>query len=109
FFVDLGLEQKARWPSEGELVDGVLNLDGARAENVLLQTPDGHGRIELSTFHAPKTDAGDAELPPHARGIRHLSFEVDDPDDAVAKARARRRASRGHHGIRGHLPSVLSA
>ena len=33
---------------EGRWVDRVVGLDGVRAEIAVVQTPDGHGRLELT-------------------------------------------------------------
>jgi catechol 2,3-dioxygenase-like lactoylglutathione lyase family enzyme len=55
----------------------------------MLQTPDGHGRVELSQFHAPLGPGGDRRAPANVPGIRHLSFAVDDVDAIVAGLRAR--------------------
>jgi catechol 2,3-dioxygenase-like lactoylglutathione lyase family enzyme len=55
----------------------------------MLETPDGHGRLELSKFHAPSGRGGDRHAPANAPGIRHVTFEVDDIDAAVASVRAR--------------------
>jgi len=89
FFVELGLELQGEAPVEGGWVDRVLGLEGVRAEIAMLETPDGHGRVELSTFHAPTGPAGDGQAPANAPGLRHLSFEVDDLDAVLARARAR--------------------
>ncbi len=53
FFVELGLELHGEGPVEGGWVDRVVGLEGVRAEIVMLETPDGHGRFELAKFHAP--------------------------------------------------------
>jgi catechol 2,3-dioxygenase-like lactoylglutathione lyase family enzyme len=88
FFVELGLELQGEGSVEGEWVDRVVGLDGVRAQIAMLQTPDGHGRVELSTFHAPSGGAGDRDAPPNAPGIRHLTFAVDDLDATLARVRA---------------------
>ena len=89
FLVELGLELQGEAPVEGDWVDRVIGLDGVRAEIVMLQTPDGHGRIELSKFHAPPTQGGDRHAPANTPGIRHLSFAVEDIDAMVAGLQAR--------------------
>jgi catechol 2,3-dioxygenase-like lactoylglutathione lyase family enzyme len=89
FFVELGLELLGEWPAEGDWVDRVVGLEGVRTENVMLQTPDGHARLELSKYQAPPSPDGDSHAPVNAPGIRHLTFEVDDVDAAVAAVRAR--------------------
>jgi catechol 2,3-dioxygenase-like lactoylglutathione lyase family enzyme len=89
FFVELGLEPQGEAQVEGGWVDRVVGLEGVRAEIAMLETPDGHGRIELAKFHAPPSPDGDRHAPANAPGIRHVSFAVDDIDAAVAGARAR--------------------
>jgi catechol 2,3-dioxygenase-like lactoylglutathione lyase family enzyme len=56
FFAQLGLELQGETPVEGDWVDRVVGLEGVRAQIVMLQTPDGHGRIELAKFHTPSAD-----------------------------------------------------
>jgi catechol 2,3-dioxygenase-like lactoylglutathione lyase family enzyme len=89
FFVELGLELQGEASVEGGWVDRVVGLDGIRAEIAMLETPDGHGRVELSKFHDPPGPGGDRQAPANAPGIRHLSFAVDDLDAALAGLRAR--------------------
>ena len=84
FFVDLGLEVVDAQSVEGEWVDRVLGLEGVRADITMLQTPDGHGRLELSRFHHPYARDGDRNAPPNTLGIRRIAFAVDDIDAAVA-------------------------
>jgi catechol 2,3-dioxygenase-like lactoylglutathione lyase family enzyme len=69
-------------------VDRVVGLEGVRAEIAMLETPDGHGRLELAKFHAPSGARGDPHAPANTPGIRHLTFAVDDIDDAVASVQA---------------------
>jgi len=55
----------------------------------MLQTPDGHGRVELAKFHTPSSQGGDPHAPANVPGIRHITFLVDDIDAVVAGLRAR--------------------
>jgi catechol 2,3-dioxygenase-like lactoylglutathione lyase family enzyme len=89
FFVELGLELQDEAQVEGGWVDRVVGLDGVRAEIAMLQTPDGHGRVELAKFHAPSSPGSDRHAPANTPGIRHLSFAVDDIDAVVAGLQAR--------------------
>jgi catechol 2,3-dioxygenase-like lactoylglutathione lyase family enzyme len=89
FFVELGLELQGEWPVEGDWVDRIVGLEGVRAEAAMLETPDGHGRLELVRFHAPSGRGGDRHAPANTPGIRHLAFAVDDIDAVVAGLRAR--------------------
>jgi catechol 2,3-dioxygenase-like lactoylglutathione lyase family enzyme len=88
FFVELGLELQGEASVEGGWVDRVVGLEGVRAEIAMMETPDGHGRVELAKFHAPSGPGGDRQAPANARGIRHVTFAVDDIDATVAGLRA---------------------
>jgi catechol 2,3-dioxygenase-like lactoylglutathione lyase family enzyme len=88
FFVELGLELQGEGQVEGGWVDRVVGLEGVRAEIAMLETPDGHGRVELAKFHAPSSPAGDRHAPANTPGIRHVTFAIDDIDAAVAGLRA---------------------
>jgi catechol 2,3-dioxygenase-like lactoylglutathione lyase family enzyme len=90
FFVELGLEPQGEAAAvEGGWVDRVVGLEGVRAEIVMMETPDGHGRVELAKFHSPSGPRGDRQAPANAPGIRHLTFAVDDIDAVVAGLRVR--------------------
>src|SRR4249919_3387681 len=88
FFVELGLEVQGTASLGGEWVDRVIGLEGVRSEIVMLETPDGHSRIELSKFLAPQGPAPDEDAPSNAAGIRHVTFMVDDIDGVLAKLQA---------------------
>src|ERR671936_778677 len=83
FFVELGLKLQGEGTVEGGWVDRVVGLEGVRAEIVMVETPDGHGRLELTKFHAPSGRGGDRHAPANTPGIRHLTLAVDDIDAAV--------------------------
>ena len=89
FFVELGLRLQGEAPVEGGWVDRVVGLEGVRAEIAMLETPDGHGRVELAKFHAPSSQDGERDAPANTPGIRHITFEVDDIDAVVAGLKAR--------------------
>jgi catechol 2,3-dioxygenase-like lactoylglutathione lyase family enzyme len=76
-------------PVEGRWVDRVVGLEGVRADIAMLQTPDGHGRLELTKFHAPPSHRGYGSAAANALGIRHIAFAVADIDAVVAGLRAR--------------------
>lgn len=84
FFAELGLEFEDRAQIEGPWADRTVGLDGIRSEIAMMRTPDGHGRVELTKYHAPATiDAGTAT--PNTLGLHRLMFAVDDIDDVVAR------------------------
>jgi catechol 2,3-dioxygenase-like lactoylglutathione lyase family enzyme len=88
FFMELGLELVGEATVEGQSVDRLLALDGVRSTLVTLQTPDGHGRIELDKFHTPPAvRAGPEDAPVNALGMRRIMFAVDDLDDVLARLR----------------------
>ncbi|MGH9377412.1 MAG: VOC family protein [Terriglobia bacterium] len=89
FFVQLGLELQGEGLIEGRWVDRVVGLDGVRLEIAMLQTPDGHGRLELTKFHTPSSQGGNRHAPANTPGIRHVAFAVEDIDAVVAGLRAR--------------------
>jgi catechol 2,3-dioxygenase-like lactoylglutathione lyase family enzyme len=88
FFAELGLEPQGDASVEGGWVDRVVGLEGVRSEIVMMETPDGQGRVELAKFHSPAGPDGDPQAPANAPGIRHLTFSVDDIDAAIAGLRA---------------------
>ncbi|MCX0275408.1 VOC family protein [Nocardia zapadnayensis] len=83
FFVELGLEPEGEATVGGPWADELLGLDGVRADIVVVRTPDGHSRVELSTFRSPVT----TDTAPHAAvttpGIPRLTFVVDDVEDVL--------------------------
>ncbi len=93
FFVELGLELQGEGSVEGRWVDRVVGLDGIRVDIAFVQTPDGHGRLELVKFHSPPTQGGDRHAPANTPGIRHIAFGVEDIDAVVAGLRARGSSS----------------
>jgi len=89
FFLELGLKLQGEAQVEGGWVDRVVGLEGVRAEIAMVETPDGHGRVELARFHAPSGGAGDRQAPANAPGLRHVTFAVDDLDAVLARLRSR--------------------
>jgi catechol 2,3-dioxygenase-like lactoylglutathione lyase family enzyme len=88
FFAELGMELEGQTTVEGPWVDGTVGLSDVRAEIAMMRTPDGHGRVELSTFHRPAAvRAEPQDAPANALGIRRIMFAVDDLDDVVARLR----------------------
>jgi glyoxylase I family protein len=95
FFTDLGLTLVGRDTVSGEWTDTAVGLDGNHADIAMLQTPDGHGRLELFQYIHP--DAIETEpTRPHEIGMHRVAFSVDDIDEALAIA-----ARHGCHPLRG--------
>jgi catechol 2,3-dioxygenase-like lactoylglutathione lyase family enzyme len=74
--------------ADGDWVDRVVGLEGVRVKFAMVETADGHGRLELIEFQTPSARGGDPQAPANTRGIRHIAFIVDDIDATVARARA---------------------
>jgi catechol 2,3-dioxygenase-like lactoylglutathione lyase family enzyme len=88
FFVGLGLEPGGGGSVEGRLLDRIVGLEGVRTDFAFVQTPDGHGRLELIKFHAPSHAAESDPAPSHAPGIRHVALVVEDIHAVVDGLRA---------------------
>jgi catechol 2,3-dioxygenase-like lactoylglutathione lyase family enzyme len=88
FFVELGMELEGMGPVEGPWVERVIGIDGVRQDVAMLHTPDGHGRVELAMFHAPKAiSAEPKDAPANTLGIRRIMFAVDDVEEVVGRLR----------------------
>lgn len=89
FFAELGMELEGEQPVHGRWVDRVTGLDGIRVDIVMMRTPDGHNKLELTKFHTPPAISAEPEpAPPNTRGLRSVMFAVDDIDDVLARLRA---------------------
>ena len=88
FFVELGLELEGETTVEGGWADQLIGLDGVRADIAFLRTPDGHSRVELSTFHTPVATSTAPRAPVNTPGIPRLTFAVDAVDDVLDRLRA---------------------
>lgn len=82
FFVRLGLEVEGTGTVEGEFVETVCGIQGARCDIVMLQSPDGV-RLELSRFVTPDHVPGSPAAMANELGLRNVSFEVGDLRAAV--------------------------
>ncbi|WOC13328.1 VOC family protein [Gordonia sp. MP11Mi] len=88
FFSELGLDLVGRATLDGEWSGRVTGLPGQRVEIAMLQTPDGHGRLELSRFIEPAVVADHRRAPVNALGYLRVMFAVDDLDDTLDRLRA---------------------
>ena len=89
FFTTLGMQLEGEAPVEGPWVDRVNGIDSVQVDIVMMRTPDGHGRIELTKFRNPKlVEIEPAIAPPNTLGLRSIMFTVDSVDDIVAQLRA---------------------
>ena len=85
FFTELGLELEGKTTVEGQWVDRVVGLDGVQSDIVMMRTPDGHSRLELSRFLAPPVIADHRTAPVNALGYLRVMFAVDNLDDTLAR------------------------
>jgi catechol 2,3-dioxygenase-like lactoylglutathione lyase family enzyme len=85
FFVGLGLEVEGRTFMEGEFLDTVCGIPGARTEVVMLRTADQAVRIELGRFVRPDHGPGSPNAMANVLGLRNVCFEVEDLQGAVDK------------------------
>ncbi|QDT54380.1 Glyoxalase-like domain protein [Caulifigura coniformis] len=93
FFTELGMELEGETTVGGDWVDSVVGLKGVRSEIVMLRTPDGHGKVELSKFHSPQAVRfGPENAPTNALGLRRIMFTVDDVNETVARLRQKQGA-----------------
>lgn len=85
FFTDLGLTVVGRDTVQGEWTDTAVGLDGNHAKIAMLQTPDGHGRLELFEYLHPDAIETEPTLP-NEIGMHRVAFSVDDIDESLAIA-----------------------
>jgi catechol 2,3-dioxygenase-like lactoylglutathione lyase family enzyme len=89
FFIALGMTIEGKAPIEGPWVDRINGLEGIKVDIVMMKTPDGHGRLELTKFRNPKlVEIEPAIAPPNALGLRSVMFTVESVDDTVVRLRA---------------------
>ena len=89
FFQELGLELEGQGTIEGKWAGRVTGLGDQRVEVAMMRTPDGHSRLELSRFLAPRTVADHRSAPVNALGYLRVMFAVDDIDDTLERLRRR--------------------
>lgn len=95
FFTDLGLTVLGRDEVSGEWADTAVGLDGNHAKIAVLQTPDGHGQLELFEYIHPDAIETEPTLP-NEIGMHRIAFSVDNIEESLAIA-----AKYGYHPLRG--------
>jgi catechol 2,3-dioxygenase-like lactoylglutathione lyase family enzyme len=89
FFTELGMTKEGEGPIEGPWVDRINGIEGIKVTIVMMKTPDGHGKLELTKFHNPKlVEIEPAIAPPNTLGLRSIMFKVESVDDTVTRLRA---------------------
>src|SRR3954469_16623578 len=89
FFLDLGLEREGATSVQGEWVDNIVGLKDVRADVVIVRTPDGSGKLELSRFRSPADTQGPDAAAANRLGIRHILFAVEGLDDILDTLRGK--------------------
>lgn len=86
FFTVLGMTKEGEAPIEGPWVDRINGIENILVDIVMMNTPDGHGRLELTKFRNPKlVKIEPAIAPPNALGLRSVMFTVENVNDTVAR------------------------
>jgi catechol 2,3-dioxygenase-like lactoylglutathione lyase family enzyme len=89
FFTALDMTIEGEAPVEGPWVDRVNGIENVQVDIVMMRTPDGHGRLELTKFRNPElVEIEPAVAPPNAPGLRSVMFTVESVDDTVARLRS---------------------
>jgi catechol 2,3-dioxygenase-like lactoylglutathione lyase family enzyme len=96
FFVSLGFESEGRMPMQGEFLDTVIGMSGARTEIVMLRPPGGGTGLELGKFVRPASKPGTPDAPENEMGLRNVGLEVTGLDEVLE-----RLAADGYHPIGG--------
>jgi catechol 2,3-dioxygenase-like lactoylglutathione lyase family enzyme len=88
FFTVLGMTIEGEAPVEGPWVDRVNGIEGVKVDIVMMRTPDGYGRLELTKFRNPQLVETEPMIaPPNTLGLRSVMFTVESVDDTVARLR----------------------
>jgi len=85
FFTELGLKVEGRGMIEGEWAGRITGLGSQSVEVVMMVTPDGHSRLEISRFLAPKVVADHRNAPVNSLGYLRVMFTVYDIDDTLKR------------------------
>ena len=85
FFSEIGLKLEGRAMVEGEWAGRVTGLGNQSVEIAMMVTPDGHSRLELSTFLIPATISDHRTSPVNSLGYLRVMFEVDNIDELVSR------------------------
>src|SRR5678816_155963 len=89
FFTTLGMTREGEAAIEGDWVDRINGIENVQVDIVMMRTPDGHGRLELTKFRNPRlVESEPAIAPPNTLGLRSVMFTVESVDDTVARLRA---------------------
>lgn len=85
FFKEIGLILEGRAMVEGEWAGQVTGLGNQSVEVAMMVSPDGHSRLELSKYLAPKTISDHRRAPVNSLGYLRVMFRVDNLDELIAR------------------------
>ena len=69
-------------------MDRIVGLEGVQVDAAMIETPDGHGRLELIKFHTPPATTAEPNAPVNTLGIRRIMFAVDAIEDVLTRLRS---------------------
>ena len=84
----LGMRETFRCELEGDWIDTVTGLSGAKASCVFVQPTSGGCRIELLQYHLPEGGCVVQNSMPNTGGLRHFALDVQDLDAIIDKLKA---------------------
>ena len=85
FFSEIGLTVEGRGMVEGEWAGQVTGLGNQSVEVVMMVTPDGHSRLEISRFLAPTTISDHRTAPVNSLGYLRIMFRVDNLEELIPR------------------------
>lgn len=85
FFTELGLKLEGRAMVEGAWAGRVTGLGSQQVEIVMMVTPDGHSRLEISRFITPRVIADHRNAPVNALGYLRVMFLVEELDELLGR------------------------
>lgn len=85
FFTEIGLKLEGRVTIEDEWAGRVTGLENQHVEIVMMVTPDGHSRLEISRFLTPAIIADHRNAPVNALGYLRVMFTVDNIDEMLIR------------------------
>src|SRR5207237_10021771 len=81
FFTALGMTKEGEAAVEGEWVDRVNGLESVQVDIVMMRTPDGHGRLELTKFRNAKLVEGEPLIgPPNEPALQRVRVKIERDD-----------------------------
>ena len=74
--------RESRWSSDS-VFNRIIGMTGTSARFCMLEGPNGY--LELFEYEQPQSTADPASLDANDYGIRHLCFQVEDVEEALAR------------------------